>query len=110
MQSQKLSYYGNVLSLICKHLFQHFCSPSLDVGKALKSLVNTEGVLGLWRGLGASLYRDVPFSGIYWAVYESLKTHYEVSSPTLLFSFAGGAIAGSVSYDLHRFLNDSFYL
>lgn len=77
-----------------------------DVGKCLKSLVQSEGALGLWRGLGASLYRDVPFSGFYWAVYESLKSHYEVSSPTLLFSFAGGAIAGSVSLSVvHKTLH-----
>lgn len=67
------------------------------VGKALKGMVQSEGVFGLWRGLGASLYRDVPFSGIYWAVYESLKSHYEVSAPTFTFSFVGGAVAGSVS-------------
>eukprot|EP00035_Acanthoeca_spectabilis_P018279 m.385793 g.385793 ORF g.385793 m.385793 type:complete len:403 (-) comp16742_c1_seq24:1362-2570(-) len=35
--------------------------------------VRTEGVLSLWRGLGATLLRDVPFSAIYWVGYERLK-------------------------------------
>lgn len=56
-----------------------------------------EGVFGLWRGLGPSLFRDVPFSGIYWMVYESLKSHNEVKVPTFWFSFLGGAVSGSVS-------------
>lgn len=55
-----------------------------------------EGVFGLWRGLGPSLFRDVPFSGIYWMTYESLKSHYEVKVPTFWFSFLGGAVSGSV--------------
>lgn len=67
------------------------------MGKALKDLIGNEGVLGLWRGLGPSLFRDVPFSGIYWAVYESIKSHYNVTVPTFWFAFTGGAIAGSVS-------------
>lgn len=69
-----------------------------DVGKALKSCVAAEGVQGLWRGLGPTLFRDVPFSGVYWAIYESLKAHNGVTVPTFSFSFAGGAIAGSVSF------------
>lgn len=56
-----------------------------------------EGILGLWRGLGPSLFRDVPFSGIYWMIYESLKAHNDVKVPTFWFSFIGGAVAGSVS-------------
>lgn len=72
--------------------------PSLsDVGKALKSTIAMEGVVGLWRGLGPSLFRDVPFSGIYWMVYESLKAHNDVKVPTFWFSFLGGGLAGSVS-------------
>jgi solute carrier family 25 protein 39/40 len=27
----------------------------------------------MWRGLGPTLWRDVPFSGIYWASYEAWK-------------------------------------
>lgn len=69
-----------------------------DVGKALKGMIASEGVLGMWRGLGATVFRDVPFSGIYWAVYESIKAHNNVTVPTFWFSFFGGAIAGSVSH------------
>lgn len=73
----------------------------VDVGKALKGMIATEGVSGLWRGLGPTVLRDVPFSGIYWAVYESIKAHNDVTVPTFWFSFFGGAVSGSVS---HRFL------
>lgn len=29
--------------------------------------------MSLWRGVGPTLWRDVPFSGIYWASYEAWK-------------------------------------
>ncbi|XP_055303777.1 probable mitochondrial glutathione transporter SLC25A40 [Sitodiplosis mosellana] len=77
MQSQKLSYY--------------------EVGKALKATIQTEGIFGLWRGLGPTVFRDVPFSGVYWAIYESLKVHHDVTVPTFGFSFFGGAISGSIA-------------
>lgn len=60
-----------------------------------------EGILGLWRGLGPTVFRDVPFSGVYWAIYESLKAHNDVTVPTIWFSFTGGAISGSVS-SIHK--------
>lgn len=66
------------------------------MGKALQHMLATEGVSGLWRGLGPTVFRDVPFSGIYWAVYESLKVQNNVTVPTFWFSFCGGAISGSV--------------
>lgn len=69
----------------------------IDVGKALQSTIASEGIVGLWRGLGSTIFRDVPFSGVYWAIYESLKVQYNVTVPTIWFSFLGGAIAGSVS-------------
>ncbi|KAN0015546.1 hypothetical protein ACTFIU_008281 [Dictyostelium citrinum] len=41
--------------------------------KLYRDIVNNVGIKGLWRGLGPSLIRDVPFSAIYWAGYEVLK-------------------------------------
>ena len=35
------------------------------------------GIRTLWRGLGPSLWRDVPFSAIYWFCYEGMKTATE---------------------------------
>lgn len=67
------------------------------MGKALNAMLQTEGVVGLWRGLGPTVFRDVPFSGVYWAIYESLKVHNNVTVPTFWFSFFGGAVSGSVS-------------
>jgi solute carrier family 25 protein 39/40 len=39
----------------------------------VKTMVQTEGATSLWRGLGLTLWRDVPFSGIYWFGYETIK-------------------------------------
>lgn len=94
MQSQKLSYLGgnrrdNKNSINSP--------PFTEVGQTLRSLVVQQGVLGLWKGLRATLLRDVPFSGIYWTSYEAIKSFNNVTNPTLMFSFIGGAAAGSVS-------------
>lgn len=102
MQSQKLSYFGKCMKkgpLISSNEWSNskFHFFIVEVGNALRSLIAYEGVSGLWRGLGPTLCRDVPFSGVYWAVYESIKQHYSVSVPTFGFSFCGGAVAGSVS-------------
>ncbi|KAF2122443.1 mitochondrial carrier protein-like protein [Lophiotrema nucula] len=39
----------------------------------MKELVATQGVRSLWRGLTLTLWRDVPFSAIYWWGYESTR-------------------------------------
>lgn len=65
---------------------------------ALRSVIQHEGYRGLWRGLGSTLCRDVPFSGIYWTSYESLKKWYGIqTTPGFMFSFAAGAASGCVS-------------
>ncbi|KAF8609779.1 mitochondrial carrier [Ceratobasidium sp. AG-I] len=39
----------------------------------IRTMVASDGVRSLWRGLGPTLWRDVPFSGIYWAGYETVR-------------------------------------
>ena len=66
------------------------------------------GFLGLWRGLGATLARDLPFSGIYWMGVEFLKTemmasveagkvsncNVSVKNAPFAVNFAAGALSG----------------
>lgn len=68
-----------------------------EVGKACRTMIAHEGITGLWKGLAPTLYRDVPFSGIYWASYESIKSFSNVVNPTFYFSFGAGALSGCVS-------------
>nr|XP_016937316.1 solute carrier family 25 member 40 isoform X2 [Drosophila suzukii] len=63
----------------------------------IRQVVQSQGVLGLWRGLPPTILRDVPFSGIYWTCYEYLKSSFNVVEPTFSFSFVAGAISGSVA-------------
>ncbi|OXU28947.1 hypothetical protein TSAR_009805 [Trichomalopsis sarcophagae] len=77
MQSQRLSY--------------------AEMQQALKTVVQQNGVRGLWMGLSATLLRDVPFSAIYWFNYEGIKKKFPSSQQTFAFSFVAGALAGSIA-------------
>ncbi|KAL2211205.1 putative mitochondrial carrier protein [Sarocladium strictum] len=39
----------------------------------VKEMVGAHGYASLWRGLTLTLWRDVPFSGIYWWGYETMR-------------------------------------
>ncbi|KAG0248680.1 hypothetical protein BG011_010022 [Mortierella polycephala] len=43
------------------------------VSQGIVAMVRSEGALSLWRGLAPTLWRDVPFSAIYWMGYENIK-------------------------------------
>ncbi|KAI9795807.1 MAG: hypothetical protein M1833_006828 [Piccolia ochrophora] len=43
-----------------------------DTLKDLRDLVRSQGYTSLWRGLSLTLWRDVPFSGLYWWGYEAV--------------------------------------
>jgi len=43
------------------------------LGSGLGQILRTEGLTGLYRGLGPTLVRDAPFSALYLASYEMLK-------------------------------------
>lgn len=85
MQSQRLSY--------------------LEMGEAIRGLVRYQGVVGLWKGLGSTLLRDVPFSALYWLNYEWFKAFIMRNNAEFKTSqaFVGGAIAGSVRYFIFIF-------
>lgn len=97
--------------------------PLITVGKAVAKIFQEEGAAALWRGVGTTMWRDVPFSMVYWLGYENLKTGLgcgrrnsdsdrgarvegaEISRPAeekgaadfLLRSFTAGAVSGAVA-------------
>ncbi|KAJ6610060.1 mitochondrial carrier domain-containing protein [Mycena sp. CBHHK59/15] len=63
---------------------------------SVRSLVRDNGTRFLWRGLGATLWRDVPFSGLYWAGYETWKKVFARNGHTGAWvAFISGAVSGT---------------
>lgn len=96
--------------------------PLVSVGRALATVFREEGAAALWRGVGTTMWRDVPFSMVYWLGYENLKTGFGCgrgshregrgggggrgrqspaeergSADFLLRSFTAGALSGGVA-------------
>lgn len=63
----------------------------------VKNAIQQNGVLSLWRGLLPMLFRDVPFSMIYWVGYEFMKLQLSKSQLSVNFSFLIPFLAGSIS-------------
>lgn len=64
----------------------------------VRNVIALQGIWGLWRGLRPTILRDVPFSGIYWPIYEYLKLNLgNRSQPSFSRSFLAGVLAGSVA-------------
>lgn len=64
----------------------------------LRRTTAVHGVGGLYRGLVPTLFRDIPFSGLYWTLYESTKARVERAEVTpFVASFLSGASAGMVA-------------
>ena len=70
----------------------------------MKNIVQKDGVLSLWRGYSATMWRDVPFSIAYWYGFEALKRTIENPSNNIpirdnlfLTSFASGAGSGMLA-------------
>ncbi|RCI03143.1 hypothetical protein CU098_003456 [Rhizopus stolonifer] len=62
----------------------------------VKKMVAQGGLKALWRGLPPTLWRDVPFSAIYWMGYEECKRHLELNYDfgELNVAFLSGALSG----------------
>lgn len=89
----------------------------------LHQMTQVRGYSSLWRGLGLTMWRDVPFSGLYWWGYEAMrnmitdirekKNHIEdfkegrwsrrdsqshqSSTITLIDSFIAGSVSGAIA-------------
>ena len=68
-------------------------------------LIKTQGISTLWRGLVPTLWRDVPFSGLYWMTYEILRRRLDESTQTAHWSpfriaFVSGALSGVLAATL----------
>lgn len=88
----------------------------VDTFVGLKKMVHVQGYTSLWRGLTLTMWRDVPFSGIYWWGYETVRNFltefrdpnqrkrprsrsrgHEDHASTFVNSFVAGATSGAVA-------------
>ena len=60
-----------------------------SIMEATKQIVKTQGIKGLFSGLGATSLRDAPFAGVYVFCYEQLKAKIDLESRLLRNSLAG---------------------
>lgn len=42
----------------------------------MRKVTRTEGIGGLFKGYASTILRDVPYSAIYWSMFETLKPIY----------------------------------
>lgn len=69
-----------------------------SVISSLANLAQKQGPALLWKGLGPTLWRDVPFSGLYWANYEGLKSRFNRNGREgTSVAFASGALSGIIA-------------
>ncbi|KAK9234539.1 mitochondrial carrier domain-containing protein [Lipomyces kononenkoae] len=69
----------------------------------VKVMVRERGIGTLWRGLALTLWRDVPFSAVYWTGYEKSRQVLDLYNDgrtlgeveTFAQAFAAGAVSGS---------------
>ncbi|BFZ64986.1 Carrier protein, mitochondrial [Saitoella coloradoensis] len=74
----------------------------------IKTMVASHGLRSLWRGLSLTLWRDVPFSGVYWLGYEQAKEMISKGGGWGLGTFGESFVAGAASGTIAAFLTTPF--
>lgn len=92
------------LELVKTKMQNYGASPSLIADDLRRSIQQRGPLPILYKGLVPTLWRDVPFSAIYWASYEHFRRVYSRWLPApqnpadhFALSFAAGATAGSIA-------------
>nr|CAB3266182.1 solute carrier family 25 member 40-like [Phallusia mammillata] len=83
MQSQKLSHK--------------------EIVAAVQNSIKANGYRSLWIGLGPTMLRDIPFSMLYWYLYERFKSMVDISSVfgrSFVCGFSAGTIAAIATLPL----------
>lgn len=96
----------------------------LEAFRDVRQTIGTHGYSSMWRGLTLTLWRDVPFSGLYWWGYEVInaklkdfrdarngrfvdhtasraerrRRNHDNFTETFLDSFASGALSGTIAF------------
>ncbi|SAL99395.1 hypothetical protein [Absidia glauca] len=73
-----------------------------DALAGVRVMIHSQGILSLWRGLVPTMLRDVPFSAIYWMMYEEFKRQLQTKDQQthlqqFQYSFFAGATSGTVA-------------
>ncbi|XP_036895054.1 mitochondrial glutamate carrier 1 isoform X2 [Sturnira hondurensis] len=75
-------------------------SPRPTATQLTRDLLRTHGIAGLYKGLGATLLRDVPFSIVYFPLFANLNQLGQPASgekSPFYVSFLAGCVAGSAA-------------
>jgi hypothetical protein len=90
--------------LRCQNFLVIFCFV-LGALQVLRIIIQRGKILRqLWTGLMPTLFRDVPFSAIYWMMYEAVKSYVNKKQKerwktlnSFLVPFISGATAGTIT-------------
>lgn len=74
---------------------------SLGVMRSLQFILNSEGILGLFKGNGASVIRVVPYAALHFMAYEQYRRwiidHYPLASSGAAVDLLAGSVAGGTA-------------